>query len=119
MNHADFVMASGEMTEPEFTTFLATGFTNLAAHSLDGSIHFICTDWRHLNEFLDAGRLAYTELKNIVVWVKNNAGMGSFYRSAHELILVFKNGRAAPCQHVRAWPVRPLPHQFVDLSRRQ
>jgi DNA methylase len=96
VKHDDFVMASGEMTEAEFTTFLATVFTNLAAHSLDGSIHFISTDWHHLYESLHAGRLAYTELKNlVVVWAKTNAGMGSFYRSAHELILVFKNGRAA------------------------
>jgi DNA modification methylase len=95
VKHDDFVMASGEMTGPEFTTFLTTVFTNLAAHSLDGSIHFISTDWRHLYEFLHAGRLVYTELKNLVVWAKTNAGMGSFYRSAHEMILAFKNGRAA------------------------
>jgi DNA modification methylase len=95
VKHDDFIMASGEMTPPEFTTFLATVFTNLAAYSLDGSIHFICTDWRHLYEFLQAGRLVYTELKNLVVWAKTNAGMGSFYRSQHELILVFKSGRGA------------------------
>jgi DNA modification methylase len=94
VKHDDFIMAAGELTGPEFITFLATVFTNLAAHSLDGSIHFISTDWRHLYEFLHAGRLAYTELKNLVVWAKTNAGMGSFYRSQHELILVFKNGRA-------------------------
>jgi hypothetical protein len=94
VKHDDFVMAAGEMTGPEFTTFLATVFTNLAAYSLDGSVHFISTDWRHLYEFLQAGRLVYTELKNLVVWAKTNAGMGSFYRSQHELILVFKNGRA-------------------------
>jgi hypothetical protein len=92
VKHDDFVMASGEMTPPEFTTFLATVFTNLAAYSLDGSIHFICTDWRHLYEFLQAGRLVYTELKNLVVWAKTNAGMGSFYRSQHELILVSRAG---------------------------
>jgi hypothetical protein len=94
VQHHNFVMASGEMTGAEFTTFLATVFTNLAAHSVDGSIHFISTDWRHLYEFLQAGRLVYTELKNLVVWAKTNAGMGSFYRSQHELFLVFKNGRA-------------------------
>jgi hypothetical protein len=94
VQHDDFVMAAGEMTEPEFTTFLAAVFTNLAAYSGDGSIHFISTDWRHLYEFLHAGRLVYTELKNLVVWAKTNAGMGSFYRSQHELFLVFKNGSA-------------------------
>lgn len=95
VKHDNFVMASGEMTEAEFITFLITVFTNLAAHSRNGSIHFICADWRHLYEFIHAGRLVYTEFKNLVVWAKTNAGMGSFYRSQHELILVFKNGRAA------------------------
>ena len=57
------------------------------------SIHFVCTDWRHLDEMLAAGRRAYRELKNVVVWTKTNAGMGSLYRSQHELILVWKNGR--------------------------
>lgn len=95
VKHDEFIMASGEMTTAEFVTFLATVFTNLAAHSMDGSIHFVSTDWRHLEEFLHAGRPVYTELKNLVVWAKSSAGMGSFYRSQHELILVFKNGRAA------------------------
>jgi hypothetical protein len=88
-------MASGEMSEAEFTDFLATVLKNLAGISDDGSIHFVCMDWRHLREVLDAGYAAYSELKNLVVWNKDNAGMGSFYRSKHELVLIFKNGTAA------------------------
>src|SRR5258705_3280964 len=86
-------MASGEMDRPEFTAFLGEAFGNLAAFSEDGSIHFVCMDWRHVEELLAAGREAYDELKNICVWVKDNAGMGSFYRSQHELVFVFKHGR--------------------------
>ena len=94
IKHREFAMASGEMSEAEFTDFLKTVLGHLAAHSLDGSIHFVCIDWRHVEELLAAGRQAYAELKNLCVWNKTNAGMGSFYRSKHELVLVFKNGRA-------------------------
>ena len=62
-------------------------------HSANGSLHYICMDWRHMTELLAAGREAYTELKNLCVWAKDNAGMGSLYRSQHELIFVFKHGR--------------------------
>ena len=58
----------------------------VAEFSLDGSLHFICIDWRHVEELLAAGRAAYAELKNLCVWVKDNAGMGSLYRSQHELV---------------------------------
>jgi len=94
VQHREFVMASGEMTEEEFTGFLDTAFTNLAAHSIDGSIHFICMDWRHMPEMLAAGRSVFTELKNLCIWAKDNGGLGSFYRSRHELIFAFKNGTA-------------------------
>jgi DNA modification methylase len=92
--HDDFVMACGEMTPDEFTAFLGRALSNLAAFSIDGSIHYIFMDWRHLEEILAAGRSAYDELKQLCVWVKTNAGMGSFYRSQHELVLVYKNGNA-------------------------
>jgi DNA modification methylase len=62
---------------------------------VDGAIHFVFMDWRHLSEVIAAGRTAFEELKNICVWVKTNAGQGSFYRSQHELVLVFKHGKAA------------------------
>jgi DNA modification methylase len=91
--HRDFMMASGEMNEAEFTDFLRRACLLLSRHSAVGSLHYICMDWRHLCELLAAGRQAYTELKNICVWAKDNAGMGSLYRSQHELVFVFKHGR--------------------------
>jgi len=91
--HSNFIMASGEMSEAEFTDFLSNACNLLARYSYDGSIHFICMDWRHVGELLAAGRAAYDDLKNLCVWTKDNAGMGSFYRSQHELIFVFKSGR--------------------------
>jgi DNA modification methylase len=91
-HHRPFLMASGEMDSSEFTAFLSEAFRNLAAFSVAGSIHFVCMDWRHMEELLAAGRAAYGELKNLCVWVKDNAGMGSLYRSQHELVFVFKHG---------------------------
>ena len=67
---------------------------NLAAYSLDGSLHYLCMDWRHCGEILAAGNAVYSELKNICVWRKTNAGLGSLYRSQHEFVFVFKNGLA-------------------------
>src|SRR5581483_12274549 len=95
IKHADFAMASGEMSKEQFARFLGETLALAAKHSADGSIHYICMDWRHLDEISDAGRRAYTELKNLVVWNKTNAGQGSFYRSQHELIFVFKNGEGS------------------------
>ena len=94
VKHREFAMASGEMTKAEFIAFLKTAFENLAASSLDGSIHFICMDWRHMDEVQKASEGVYAELKNLIVWVKDNGGMGTFYRSRHELIFAFKNGTA-------------------------
>jgi DNA modification methylase len=90
----DFVMASGEMRPSEFTAFLTQALNGMAGVSMDGSIHFVCMDWRHMGELLAAGSAAYAELKNLIVWVKTNGGMGAFYRSQHELIFVFKKGGA-------------------------
>ena len=100
VKHREFAMASGEMPEAEFTTFLATVFRNLAGHSVEGAIHFICMDWRHLGEVLAAGKSAYSELKNLCVWAKTNGGMGSLYRSQHELVFVFKAGTAPHINNV-------------------
>lgn len=93
--HGDFAMASGEMAAPEFTHFLTTSFGLLAKFSIDGAIQFQCMDWRHMREMLEAGYGAYSELKQLVLWKKHSAGMGSFYRSQHELIFVWKSGTAA------------------------
>jgi DNA modification methylase len=95
IRHREFVMASGEMSSEVFTGFLTTVFGRLAAHTMDGSIHDICMDWRHIDEMMTAGRAVYTELKNLCIWTKTNAGMGSFYRSQHELVFIWKSGDAA------------------------
>jgi DNA modification methylase len=94
VRHREFAMASGEMTGGQFQGFLGTVFGHLAAHSADGAIHFICMDWRHMGETLTAGEAVYAEFKNLCVWSKSNGGMGTFYRSRHELVFVFKNGTA-------------------------
>ena len=100
VKHREFAMASGEMTEAEFTAFLATVFENLASHSADGAIQVICMDWRHIGEVIAAGKDAYTELKNLCIWAKTNGGMGSLYRSQHELVFVFKAGTAPHINNV-------------------
>lgn len=89
--HKEFAMASGEMTQSEFETFLTQNFRLLKTYSKDGSLHYICMDWRHLEEISHAGHV-YDELKNMCVWNKSNAGMGTLYRSKHELVFVYKNG---------------------------
>ena len=94
IQHREFAMASGEMSSAEFTAFLKAAFKNLADHSVDGSIHYLCMDWRHMGEMLQTGQGVYAELKNLIVWAKDNGGMGTFYRSRHELIFAFKNGTA-------------------------
>jgi DNA modification methylase len=94
VQHREFAMASGEMSGPEFTAFLRTALGLAARNSQDGSLHFVCMDWRHMAELLTAGGEAYSELKNLCIWAKNNAGMGSLYRSQHELVFVFKSGHA-------------------------
>ena len=95
VHHREFAMGSGEMSEAEFTAFLKAVFALLAANSVAGSIHQICMDWRHMWEMLGAGRAFYSELKNLCVWNKTNAGMGSFYRSKHELVLNLRDDRSA------------------------
>lgn len=92
IHHAEFSTASGEMTEGEFTIFLATAIKQLSENSSDGSLHFICMDWRHCFELLCAARGVYSEFKNLCVWVKHSGGQGSLYRSQHELVFVFKKG---------------------------
>ena len=90
----DFAMATGELTAPQYQTFLQTPLNHCARFSKDGSIHYVCIDWRHLRELFAASESVYTELKNLVVWDKTNPGMGSLYRSQHELIAVYKSGTA-------------------------
>jgi len=100
VKHREFAMASGEMTSEAFADFLRRAFTAAAKASRDGAIHFQCIDWRHAKEMIAAGEDAYSELKNICVWTKTNGGMGSLYRSAHELVFVWKVGRAPHVNNV-------------------
>jgi DNA modification methylase len=99
--HREFAQASGEKTSAQFAKFLEDSFGLLAENSADGAIHFVCTDWRHLDEMLAAGRRVYRELKNLAVWNKTNAGMGSFYRSQHELVFVWKHGRGKNTNNIQ------------------
>ena len=93
IRHREFAMASGEMSEAEFVAFLITSLKFLCDFSANNSVHYICIDWRHFGELLSAGRQNYDEFLNLCVWVKNSGGMGSFYRSQHELVLVFRKGK--------------------------
>ena len=94
VKHREFAMASGEMSPAAFTAFLKAAFEPMAAVSVDGAILFTCIDWAHLREMLEAGHTVFDELKNIICWSKTNGGMGSLYRSQHELIPVWKKGTA-------------------------
>lgn len=97
----EFAMAAGEMSREAFTHFLSSVFSNCTAFSKDGSLHYHFMDWRHLREILDAGHANYRELKNVIVWNKGVGGMGSLYRSQHELVLLFKNGSAPHVNNVQ------------------
>jgi DNA modification methylase len=100
VKHREFAVASGEMSQAEFTAFLERVFANLVLRAADGAIHFVCMDWRHLGEVLAAGHRTFAELKNICVWNKTNGGMGSLYRSQHEMVFVFKSGKAPHINNV-------------------
>ena len=100
IKHSEFAMASGELSRSGFVEFLTQSLTAVAAVSRDGSVHFVCMDWRHLGELLEAGGTVYDQMLNLVVWAKTNAGQGSFYRSAHELIGVYRVGTAAHLNNV-------------------
>jgi DNA modification methylase len=100
IRHPNFLQGSGELSPEAFTEFLKSTLSLAAEYSVDGALQFICMDWRHIGELLTAGREIYHELQNLAVWVKSNAGQGSFYRSQHELIFVFKNGQAAHVNNV-------------------
>jgi len=92
IRHREFAMGTGEMSEAAFTAFLAETLGLAGNVCRDGAIAFVCMDWRHMTELLAAGRQVFSELKNLCVWNKTNGGMGTFYRSKHELIFVFKVG---------------------------
>jgi len=93
-SHREFAMASGEMSEVEFRSFLADTLGAAARLSRDGAVHFVCMDWRHMDSVSAVGSKVYGELLNLCIWNKSNAGMGSLYRSKHELIFVYRVGTA-------------------------
>jgi hypothetical protein len=101
VRHREFKMASGEMSEAEFVAFLSTSLRLLARHSAAGAVHFLCMDWRHVKELLAVGGQVYDALLNICVWVKESGGMGSFYRSRHELVFVFRSGKGSHSNNVQ------------------
>jgi DNA modification methylase len=92
--HREFAMASGEMTEAQFRTFLSETLGACARVSRDGAVHFVCMDWRHMDDVAAVGRDIYSDFLNLCVWNKSNAGMGSLYRSKHELVFVYRVGDA-------------------------
>jgi hypothetical protein len=91
--HAEFAMASAELSRSELVAFLKCILGQAAGVSRDGALHYVCMDWRHLGELIEAGGVVYGEMLNLAVWVKANAGQGSFYRSQHELVGIFRVGR--------------------------
>jgi DNA modification methylase len=101
VRHREFEMASGEMTAEEYSAFLNSSISQLARNSTPSAIQYICCDWRHVAEFISVGKTHYRELINLCVWNKNTPGLGSFYRSQHELILVFKNGSGHSMNNVQ------------------
>lgn len=90
--HREFAMASGEMTEEAFRAFLTDSLGACAKVSRDGAVHFVCMDWRHMDDVTSVGSAVYGSLLNLCIWNKSNAGMGSLYRSKHELVFVYKVG---------------------------
>ena len=101
VKHQEFAMASGEMTPDQFTSFLEQFLAIAVKSCRNGALLFVCMDWRHMRELLGAAEKSDLELKNLCVWEKSNAGMGSLYRSAHELIFVFKKGCAKHINNVQ------------------
>jgi DNA modification methylase len=94
VRHREFAMGAGEMSADVFAGFLQQTLGLAAKRTRDGAIAFVCMDWRHMGEVLKAGQAVFSELKNLCIWNKSNAGVGTFYRSKHELVFVFKVGTA-------------------------
>lgn len=99
--HSEFQMASGEMADAEFAAFLTLVLSLARDNSRDGSLHYLCADWRMIGLLNDIGKKLFAQLMNIAVWVKANAGLGSFYRSQHEMIAIFKNGRGSHINNIQ------------------
>ena len=100
VKHAEFAMGSGEFSRTEFVSFLQSSLAAAAGVSRDGAVHYVCMDWRHIGELLEAGNKVYGEILNLAVWVKSTPGQGSFYRSQHELIVAFRLGEQAHLNNI-------------------
>jgi DNA modification methylase len=98
--HSEFAMASGEMSSADYVRFLGITLSAAASVSRDGALHYVCTDWRHIAELMAAAKPVYKDTINIAVWVKSKAGQGSFYRSQHEFVGVFRIGQAPHLNNV-------------------
>ena len=99
-SHREFAMASGEMSEAQFRGFLIDTLGTATAVSRDGAVHFVCMDWRHMDDVSAVGKTLYGALLNLCIWNKSNAGMGSLYRSKHELVFVYRVGAAPHLNNV-------------------
>jgi DNA modification methylase len=93
IHRPEFLMVSGEMSDPKFINSLKSVLVQSASNSIDGALHFICADWRHSGELIGAARSVYAEFKDLCVWVKDKGTQGSLYRSQHEFVFVFKSGK--------------------------
>jgi DNA modification methylase len=101
VHHREFPMAIGEMSAEEFTSFLTSSLSGIRRHTEPGAVIYTCMDWRHMAELIAAGKSAGFDLLNLCIWVKSNGGMGSLYRSRHELIFVFRNGTTPHTNNVQ------------------
>jgi DNA modification methylase len=99
--HPEFAMASGEMSDSEFESFLRIVLSSIDQRAGDGAMHFVFMDWRHIDALLKVGKTVFQSLENLCVWSKSNAGMGSLYRSQHELVALFKSGTASHTNNVQ------------------
>ncbi|SDL25951.1 site-specific DNA-methyltransferase [Aliiruegeria lutimaris] len=99
-DHREFAMASGEMSGSEFRAFLATFLTETLDKMAAGAIGMVCMDWRHIGDLIATGKAGGFELINLCVWNKTNGGMGSLYRSKHEMVCIFKKPGASHINNV-------------------
>ena len=101
IQHPEFAMASGEMTPAEFEAFLSQAIGHMQAACAPSALLYLCMDWRHIDELSQAAKAHALELKNLCIWDKGTGGMGSFYRSQHELVFVYKTGREGHTNNVQ------------------
>lgn len=101
IKHREFAMGAGEMSAREFTDFLSTSMANMCRFLVPGALLYACTDWRHLVEMHTAGRASGCDAINLCIWAKSRGGMGSMYRSQHELVYVFRSGKAPHINNVQ------------------